>query len=170
MGSRAALALSIEDGLRLARDLPFDPPGDANDPWSLALLLGARDNDLHGYGADEFQEIAAAHAVPEDQRKHCLRAPADDGPGGDGAALVACRGFILGEVALAVGGGAEVDLRAASSARVTPPFSSRRDAPVQRYGWHMGRALHALQHSFSHGLRSPDGRRVRHVLNFADPA
>ena len=38
--------LSVEDGLRLARDLPFDLPASAQDPWSLALLLGARDNDL----------------------------------------------------------------------------------------------------------------------------
>lgn len=163
-------ALSTDDGLRLSRDLPFDLPGDASDPWSLALLLGARDNDLHGYAANEFQELAAVHAAPEDQREHCLRAPADDGPEGDRGALAACRGFILAEVALAVGGGAEVDLRATAPARVTLPFSGRRDAPVQRYGWHMGRALHALQDSFSHALRSPDGRRVRHVLNYVDPA
>ena len=162
--------LSAEDGLRLARDLPFDLPGDSQNPWSLALLLGARDNDLHGYAANEFQELAVVHSAPEDQREHCLRAPSDDGPDGDRTALLACRGFILSEVSLAVGAAPTVDLRATEGQAVTLPFSGRRDAAVQRYGWHMGRALHALQDSFAHTFRAPDGRRVRHVLNFVDPA
>lgn len=169
-GAARPPGLSAEDGLRLSRDLPFELPPDAQNPWSLALLLGVRDNDLHGYAANEFQELAVVHAAPEDQREHCLRGPADDGPDGDRTALAACRAFILSEVALAVGTAAEVDLRGAESVPVTLPFSGRRDAAVQRYGWHMGRALHALQDSFTHALRSPDGRRVRHVLNYADPA
>ncbi len=160
--------LGADNALRLASDLPFTLA--ANDPWTLALVLGARDNDLHGYAASDFQELAAVHSAPEDQREHCLRAPTDDGPEGDVTALASCRGFILSEVSLAIGDGADVDLAAAVSVPLSLPFSGRRDAAVQRYGWHLGRALHALQDSFAHTLRSPDGRRVRHVLNFADPA
>ncbi len=162
--------LSSNDSLRLARDLPFELPADAQDPWSLALLLGARDNDLHGYAADDFQELAAVHSTPADQREHCLRAPSDDGPDGDRTALVACRAFIIEELTAAVGAVADVDLGATEAQTVTLPFTGRRAVDLQRYGWHMGRALHALQDSFAHALRTPDGRRVRHVLNFVDRA
>ncbi len=163
-------ALSADNALRLSRDLPFALTADDHNPWTLALVLGARDNDLHGYAASDFQELAAVHSAAEDQREHCLRAPTDDGPEGDVTALASCRGFILGELSLAVGDGADVDLTAAESVPLSLPFSGRRDAAVQRYGWHLGRALHALQDSFAHTLRTPDGRRVRHVLNFVDPA
>lgn len=169
-GASRPPGLSAEDGLRLSRDLPFELPADAQNPWTLALVLGARDNDLHGYAANDFQELAAVHGAAGDQREHCLRAPADDGAEGDVTALAACRGFILGEVALAVGDDAAVDLRATEVVRLSLPFSGRREVGVQRYGWHLGRALHALQDSFAHAFRSPDGRRVRHVLNFVDPS
>ncbi len=163
-------ALSAENALRLSRDLPFALTADDHNPWTLALVLGARDNDLHGYAASDFQELAVVHSAAEDQREHCLRSPTDDGPEGDVTALASCRGFILSELSLAIGDGADVDLAATESVPLSLPFSGRRDAAVQRYGWHLGRALHALQDSFTHTFRSPDGRRVRHVLNFVDPA
>jgi hypothetical protein len=162
--------LSSNESLRLARDLAFALPADAQDPWSLALLLGARDNDLHGYAADDAQELAAVHAAPEDQREHCLRAPTDDGPDGNRSALVACRGFIVAELTAALGSTPALDLAATEPHTVTLPFTGRRAIAVQRYGWHMGRALHALQDSFAHAFRTPDGRRVRHVLNYVDHA
>ncbi len=162
--------LSSNDSLRIAHDLPFELPADAQNPWSLALLLGARDNDLRGYAADDFQELAEVHATPEDQREHCLRAPSDDGPDGDRTALLACRTFIVEELTAAIGAAADIDLAATGAQTVTLPFTGRRAVTLQRYGWHLGRALHALQDSFAHTLRTPDGARVRHVLNFVDRA
>lgn len=167
-GAARPPALSADNALRLSRDLPFTLT--ANDPWTIALVLGARDNDLHGYAASDFQELAVVHSAAEDQREHCLRSPTDDGPEGDVTALASCRGFILSELSLAVGNGTDVDLAVTESVPLSLPFSGRRDAAVQRYGWHLGRALHALQDSFAHTFRSPDGRRVRHVLNFVDPS
>ncbi|MEZ4410565.1 MAG: hypothetical protein R3A52_29400 [Polyangiales bacterium] len=131
-------------------------------------MLGARDNDLHGRAADEVAALAVVHSDPEGQAEHCLRRPQDDGPDGDRAALDACRRFILDEVALAVGAEPAVDLDAREPHTVALAFSGRQRLALQPYGWHMGRALHALQDSFTHTFRSPDGARVRHVLNFAD--
>lgn len=41
---------------------------------------------------------------------------------------------------------------------------------LQSYGFHLGRASHALQDSLSHTLRDPMTGAVRHVLNYVDPA
>ncbi|MEZ4407439.1 MAG: hypothetical protein R3A52_13325 [Polyangiales bacterium] len=154
----------------LSRDLPFTLPDGARDLWSITLLLGARENDLHGASPRDLTRLFEVHTDPAFQDEHCLRRPQDDGPEGNLSALAACRAFILREVDLALGDGDQPDLEATEPHAVSLAFSGERDVSLPRYAWHMGRALHALQDSFAHTLRSPDGRRVRSVLNFTDQA
>src|SRR5215813_13534882 len=57
----------------LADDLPFDIddlPGPASDPWSIALLVGVRDNDLAGLETFDLAGLAAVHADPLRQSEH----------------------------------------------------------------------------------------------------
>ena len=160
--------LSDTDEL-IARDLPFDVAGSKEDPWLLALTVGVRFNDLHGHEALDLPALSDVHNQGRGQREHCLRGPDDDGPEGDVAALTACGEFILEQVAEALGDGEEIDLEATAPVTVALIFHGPVGVEMNRYAFHIGRALHAVQDSYTHTFRSEDGA-VRHVLNFTDYA
>lgn len=167
-GGRRAPAFTADQRARGRVDLPFRLRFPVDDPWTFALVLGVRDNDLRGHDADDLPGLASVHNDPDDQRAHCLRAPGDDGPDGDARALAACRAFMLEEVAAALGPGDAPDLDAEEPVRVALAFRGRVNLSLQSYGFHLGKALHALQDSYTHSFRAPDSGRVRHVLNFID--
>src|SRR5579883_1494664 len=156
-----------EDG-RLADDVPFTAPEDARDPWSLALQIGVRYNDLHDAAPDDFQALVFIHGDPALQREHCLRAPDDDWNIGDETALTSCRAFILDELSAALGDGDAPDLETREPVSLSLVFRGTLQVPLARFPFHLGRALHALQDSFTHSFRSPDERRVDSVLNFVE--
>jgi hypothetical protein len=166
---RVAPALSHDERL-IARDLPFDLRGAKDDPWLLALSIGVRWNDLHGLEHTDLPALATLHSRPDAQDEHCLRGPRDDGAEGDRAALAACTSFIMACVDAALADSDSVDLDARVKVQVALAFQSRAEVSIQRYGFELGKALHALQDGFSHTLRSADGTRVHHVLNFVDSA
>ncbi len=167
-GGRSPAPLGPDQIGRALVDVPFRLRAPLRDPWSLALVFGVRDNDLRGFAADNLPGLASVHNDPNDQRAHCLRAPGDDGPDGDARALAACRAFILEEVAAALGPSADIDLSADEPVRVALTFRGTVHLPLQSYAFHMGKALHALQDSYTHCLRAPGTGRVRHVFNFID--
>lgn len=151
----------------LVANLEFTAPSDS-DTWLLSVLIGVRDNDLHGAALLDLPDLVAVHNGSDSQVEHCLRTPQDDGDEGDRQALESCRAFILSEVALALGDEAQPNLDATEDVTVALLWETR-GLPLQRFGFHLGRAMHALQDSFTHAFRTDDLRRVESVLNWIDP-
>jgi hypothetical protein len=155
---------------RALTELPFALPEESRDAWSLALVLGVRDPDLGGASPRDLPALNTIHNDQDAQDEHCLRAPDQDGPAGDAAALEACRAFILAETDAALGEVERLDLDEARPVTVTLAFSGELTMPVRRFAFHAGRALHALEDSYAHTFRGPEVGPVRHVLNFVDHA
>ncbi len=153
----------------VADDLPFPLASARRDPWTVAMLLGVRYPDLAGLDPTDFPAIAELAADPTRQAQHCLRAPGDDGPGGDLAALASCRAHIRAEILAAIGEGDAIDTSAEEELDVWLTFRGDVTLPFRRFAFRLGRALHALQDSFSHTFRDPADARVRAVLNYVDP-
>ena len=160
-----------EDEQALIDDLQFSPADDMLDLAAVTLLLGVRDNDLKGRGADELDELAQVHGNPDAQDEHCLRAIDHDEPDGSQAALAVCRAFIEKRVAEALEGLADDGLPDPAERLELPIHLAIRgdvDATLPTFYVRMGQALHALQDSFSHTYRTSDGRRVTVALNWLD--
>jgi hypothetical protein len=140
-----------------------------SDLWLISVLIGARDNDLFGASASDFTELSAIHNAAEGQDAHCLRAPSEDFGPGDATAVAACRAWIRAQVERALGPGSDIDLT--STDFVLVALRDRTTSlTLPRYPLQLGRALHALQDSFTHTYRTPDFRRITTVFNYADPA
>lgn len=129
----------------------------------VSILLGVRAPDTRSHSLFELSTTRDIHLDPADQRAHALRAPDDDGPAGDVAALEATRAHIKGKVREAL---EHLDDRL--TVRLTLDFYGPVEVEVLRGPFHLGEALHALQDSFAHMLRTRDFRRVQHVMNFVD--
>ena len=166
-----ALPAGKEDRAWIA-DLPLDLPEDARDLATASLLVGVRDNDLKGHHGLDNSELAIVHGNPRTQDEHCLRAPEDDDPGGSERALRACRKYIRVQTRDAIergldaNGAPDPDRRLRVAVHLA--LAGRQEIPAVLAWLQLGRAAHALQDSFSHALRSPDGLRVRGVLNWID--
>ncbi|HEU4407931.1 MAG TPA: MYXO-CTERM sorting domain-containing protein [Polyangiaceae bacterium] len=155
----------------LVDDLPFRLPDDLQDRGAAALVIGVRDNDLKGEGGREADSLTFIHGDPDLQREHCLRRPEHDEPGGSEAALADCRAFIRERMLEALDGlgpSGDVDYGREMSLEVTLGIRGKIDVNLPLFFVKLGQALHAVQDGFSHTLRSPDGLRVRGVLNFID--
>ncbi|MCA2978026.1 MAG: hypothetical protein INH41_25890 [Myxococcaceae bacterium] len=151
------------DDRALHAALPFFVP----EPWdraTLALLVGVREPDFRGAAAHDLVALAAVHLSPTHQHEHCLRGPVDDGGDGDATALARCSRFIEHEVELALRAGPD-DLESVTVALTV----GARPVSVLSRPYRLGRALHALQDSFAHGLRDEGFGRVRALLNYVDP-
>lgn len=152
----------------LADNLPFHLPT-TRDAWTVAMLAGVRDNDLHGASATDLPEHVEVDFAPASQPEHCLRTSDQDFAAGDVQAAQACHDYILEEVALALGDAEAVDLAATEPVQIALKYQ-RTVVPLPRYAYRLGRALHALQDGFTHTYRSPDMRRIWEVFNYVDPA
>jgi hypothetical protein len=152
----------------VTESLAFTVPAGA-DAWTVALLIGVRDNDLHGASPSEFVELSALHNAADGQEEHCLRAPTDDGDEGARRAVAACRDFIAGQLEQALGEGDVVDFQATDTLLVGLRYQQAA-LTLPRYPLHLGRALHALQDSFTHTLRGEDEYAITTVFNYAEPA
>jgi len=155
------------DFVLLENELSIDvAPG--VDYWSLGALLGNEYQDVGPYDATDVIALADYAAQPDLQKTHCLRAPADDGSAGDLSALAASKADILDQLSTALGDGDTPDLTVTESVRLHLVFRGDADIPLTRFSFHLGRATHTLQDSFSHTFRSPDEVQVRTVLNWVD--
>lgn len=159
---------ATSDDRLLEANLPFRPPPGAN-AWLLAILVGVRDNDLHGNALTEFGALAPYHNGLATQDEHCLRGPNDDGDDGDASAIASCKAFIHSEAELALGSVDELSVGEVEAHAVALRFE-KTSLPFSRFAFHAGRALHALQDSFTHAFRSEDYRSVLSVFNYVDPA
>ncbi|MBA3503044.1 MAG: hypothetical protein H0T65_21965, partial [Deltaproteobacteria bacterium] len=151
---------------RAMNDLVFNLP--RRDPWTLALLIGVRSNDLADRAPTDITGLIHVHDDPEQQDAHCIRREVDDGLAGDVSALAACRAFIIGE--LERGGLLEEQLDLAATEPVSSFFKFRGVYTIQlpKFAYRLGRAIHAIEDGYAHAMRDPDSGDVRHVLNWIE--
>lgn len=179
-------------------DLPLDdieaPPGEAwrkladlfipyfsVDPASVSdaerfllvsLIVGARSPDTDGHSVMNLAALREIHSdpSPEGQYAHALRTSSDDWAEGNASAVAGTRAMIL-----SLTDDAEYYLyRPPNEQIITVPFYFEFSGVVDIYAWapfyYMGRALHAVQDTFSHTIRSDadDLKMIVHVLNYID--
>ncbi len=158
----------------LIGDAPFDVPGDSDDIGAVTLLFGVRDIDMKDLAATDFDRLAVVNADPEGQREHCLRAPDHDEPGGSRLALEECRAFTREMLLSALEGLDETgrpDGNRREELEVTLDIRGKMKVEVPMFYLRAGRALHALEDSFTHTFRSTeDPTKVTVVLNWIEYA
>ncbi len=161
-----AAPIATEDQRRAMGDLVFELPN--QDPWTLALLIGVRSNDVGTNAPTNLDGLIHIHDDPAEQAAHCIRRGEDDGAEGDVGALVACREFVLGE--LEAGGLLEDELDLTATEPVSSYFRFRGvyELALPRFAYRLGRAAHAIQDGYSHTMRDAATGRVTHVLNWVD--
>jgi hypothetical protein len=156
--------------MRLAEaEFPFE----ASSPWQTklayySLIAGSRFNDLEGIGLFTLDSLRTLHGAIFGQEQHCLRAVTDDGDEGDAKALQACRAYIETELLI-------------FGTSFSYPTTHRTEAVevfVELYGslelelvtglFHLGRALHDLEDSYAHTLRTDDLSEIVAVTNFIE--
>jgi len=160
---------ATSDERALIDDLQFAPDDDMKDLAGATLLIGVRDNDLKGNSQDDLSILSAIHGNPDNQREHCLRGPDQKEPGGSLAAVADCRAFIRGRVLEALDGLDAAGLPELASRTSLPLYLSLRghvDAWLPTYYVRIGQAMHAIQDSFTHTYRTPDGMQITVVLNW----
>ena len=165
--SATAPPLTGDDAL-LLNEVPISVASSAHNVWALSVLLGNLYVDLGSNTPDDVAALAQLAAAPDLQRTHCLRASGDDGDDGNANAVASCRSYILEQVGLALGDSDMPDLDATESVRLHLEFRGPADVLLQRYGFHMGSATHALEDGFSHAFRSADEHQVKTLLNWVD--
>ncbi len=158
-----------DTGQRIADDLPFDLADDRKDLWTIALIIGVRHNDVGANDPFDLPALSQLHGDPARQPEHCIRQAQHDGPTGDQQALDACADFVIGQIEEALAGsGGEVDMDATVVVETHLLFRGKVEIDLPAYPFHLGRALHALQDSYTHQFRDPADERVRSVLNWVE--
>ena len=174
--ARAALEIpatppATDDERALIDDLQFAPDDDMKDLAGATLLVGVRDNDLKGNSQDDLTVLSSIHGDPGNQREHCLRGPDDKEPGGSAAAVASCHTFIRARILEALDGldgTGRPDLAKRTFLALHLSFRGRVDASLPTYYVRIGQAMHAVQDSFTHTYRTPDGMKITVVLNWLD--
>src|SRR6185312_186058 len=134
------------------------------DAWSISLLLGVRDSDLHGVSITDLPQHDIVDYSSEDQRDHCLRAPEQVDAVGDQEAAGACRDFLRTEVQEAIAG-----LGKTETASVALKYQ-QADVTVDSFPFHLGHALHTVEDSFSHTYRTDGFQHLARIFNYVSPA
>jgi MYXO-CTERM domain-containing protein len=168
----AAALPAIGDDEALIADVPFTVPKSLQTIGPVTLLLGVRDNDVKEHGPTDLKNLTPQASDPSLQMEHCLRAPAQDEPDGSRAAVDACRAFIR-EKLIAALEGLDEDARPDGNRRerlaVSLAIRDDIEVDVPLFFLNAGRALHAVQDSFTHTFRRLDDLgKITVVLNFVD--
>ena len=108
--------------------------------------------------------------APLAQREHCLRRAENDEPSGSEEALADCRASFIEAArhAILAGLGADgsPDLTRRTILDVQLPLTGAMRVQLPTFYVYLGQALHTLQDSFAHTLRTPDQRRITVLLNW----
>jgi len=170
-------ALSSSDS-DLRNGLQFDASGYPANIYALSFIIGTRWPDSQGEPDFDFYKLSNVHNAPGDQASHCLREETDVGAEpGDTHALAACRAKIttLYWEALATldatTGAVDPDERTLQPEYL--PYLGTTQIPVSGFYFFAGRAVHAIQDSFTHTYRdmadlsAPDaGHSINAVFNW----
>ncbi|MBN2341966.1 MAG: hypothetical protein JXX29_03090 [Deltaproteobacteria bacterium] len=133
-----------------------------------SLLIGTRWPDEHGRSVTSLTSLYDTHGDPKDQHEHFLRRLDHDYEAGNVAAVGYAKSFIADRV------NKTFALFDAPSSEQIIPITEY----VEYYGqitlhlwgpaYYMGTAIHTLQDSFSHTVRTDDLSGIVHVMNFLD--
>lgn len=136
----------------------------------LSTLLGVRSPDTEGHSVSNLNSLRRIHADPSDegQYAHALRGIGDDGPEGDAAAVEGTRRVIQGLIVQARDHALRPPAEQIIVVPVSLDFYGIVDVEVWAPAYYLGRAMHAMQDSFSHTLRSPDFAQVVSVFNYVE--
>jgi MYXO-CTERM domain-containing protein len=154
-------------------DVQFTLEPDMRDLGGAALMVSVRDNDLKGRSSTDLTELGEVHGNPDNQDEHCLRSRPQDEPDGSQAAVNDCRAFIRGRVVEALAG---LDSTGAPDPAIRAPLSvflalrGKIDVSLPVYYLRIGQAIHAVEDSFTHTYRTPDGMQITAVMNWIDVA
>jgi uncharacterized protein (TIGR03382 family) len=159
------------DDARLPDNVEFNASPYEKNIYALSLVIGARWPDERG-GADfSFTQQAESANDPGDQQSHCLRAASDDGTAGDASAVSACRAAIESlywQAVASLDDAGNVSPDARTTATFNTAFQGTVDYPLSAAYFFAGRAMHAVEDSFTHTFRTPDGHKIVHVMNWAE--
>jgi hypothetical protein len=161
------------DEQALITDLEFKPDADLADLGGATLLVGVRDSDLKGRDSNDLSELALVHGDPSAQREHCLRNTHENEPDGSKMAVLDCRAFIQERIAQALDGldaTGNPDLAKRTSLPLYLSLRHHVDASLPTYYVRIGQAIHAVEDSFTHTYRTPDGMQITAVLDWVDEA
>ncbi|HEX7671891.1 MAG TPA: hypothetical protein VF395_19990, partial [Polyangiaceae bacterium] len=165
---------SVGDDGALIDDVMFTVPADLNDIGAVTLLLGVRDNDVKSFAATALDQLSALNADPATQKEHCLRTAEQNEPSGSSAALDDCRAYIRAMLLSALDG-LDAQGRPDESKRerldVALAIRGQINVEVPMFYLRAGRALHAIEDSFTHSFRNvADRHKVTVVLNWIEYA
>lgn len=152
----------------LRDDLRFEFRNEEQRLVLISLLVGVREPDTNGHSLLNLTELREAHMSPNGQYEHALRAPQDDGPAGDVAAVEGTRALILERIGRARASRSRPPAEQIVRTSIYIDFYGKVDVEVWEPAFRLGQASHALQDSFAHMIRSDDLRRVIHVANYLD--
>lgn len=162
---------SASDMERLLKDAGAPlPSSDEKLFAAFSVLSGLRFPDTNGYSLSDINAVRLIHGdlSAVKQYEHALRGAEDEDPTGDLAAIDGTRAVITGYVA-------EMDRQLGLSKEeqlqksfVFLDHYGRVEIDVWGPAWLVGKALHAIQDSHSHSIRTEDGAYILHVLNFVD--
>jgi hypothetical protein len=137
-----------------------------------SLVLGARAPDTDGHSTTNLEILRMSHADPEGegQYQHASRAAADDYEMGDAQAIEGARQMILNLVEQAEDYLALPPEQQNIKVDFYLDFYGQMKVPVWAPLYFVGKAVHVLQDSFSHSIRTDqDGlHSIAHVLNYVD--
>ncbi len=134
----------------------------------LSLMLGVRSPDTEGHSVTNLETLREAHTNPSGQYAHFLRSTNDDYTEGD---VEAIEGSVKIFRDLLQIGLAYLDFPLDAQVIKTDvylDFYGRIEMEVWAPLFYFGVALHILQDSFSHAVRSDDLTKIRHVMNFVE--
>ena len=163
-------ALDAQDRLLFA-SLDFDVSYVERNIHALSLVVGARSNDVGVLPGVDIARLVTLHNDPDDQASHCLRAGWQDGEEGDAEAVESCRSLIRTHLWLAFdadGSDGLPDPSVREPVAVHLMYQGRREVRLSSFYYHLGKALHVLQDSFSHCYRTEDRRGIVEVTNWID--
>jgi hypothetical protein len=121
--------------------------------------------DIGSYPGLDLSRMVALHNDPDTQDMHCLRAAWQDGEEGDAEAVGSCRQAVRREVGLALDASSPDELE---PVRVNLCYQGAREVMLSRFYYHLGRAVHVVQDSFSHCYRTEDRLSIVEVANWVE--
>ncbi len=152
----------------LLGELGIDFAEDEERFFVYSLLMGVRNPDTDGGSALNLGSIRTVHLAEEGQYEHCLRSVMDDGEEGEQRAVQGCRQHIIDTMKETIRLRALEDPQQIIVVDFSTDFYGSIEVEVWAPAYFLGRATHALQDGFTHALRTPDLRKIIHVMNFTE--